>query len=87
MSDQANTVYKMEWVVINVIYLPPPSSPTVPPPVPQCSTIAVYNGSSNELANIVVNWHQAEVSSEYLVVGVSSSVVYVYVSSCVCMCT
>ena len=71
--------------MIDVMHLPPPSSPTVPPPVPHCSTTAVYNGSSNQLTDIVVTWHQAEVSSEYLVMGVSSSVVYVHVSSCVCV--
>ena len=44
-------------------------SPTVPPPVPHCSTTAVYNGSSNELTNIVVNWFKAEVSLECFIMN------------------
>ena len=44
-------------------------SPTVPLPVPHCSTTAVYNGSSNELTNIVVNWSKAEVSLECFIMN------------------
>ena len=42
-------------------------SPTVPEAVSHCSTTAVYNGSTDELTNIVVSWSKAEVSLECLI--------------------
>lgn len=57
---------RVEWLVITSIIV---ISPAVPEAVPHCSTTAVYNGSSDELTDIVVNWHQAEVSHECLVIS------------------
>ena len=51
-------------------------SPTVPEPVPHCSTTAVYNGSTDELTDIVVSWHQAEVSYECLIMAYLCVCVY-----------
>ena len=59
-------------------------SPTVPEPVPHCSTTAVYNGSTDELTNIVVSWSKAEVSLECLIMN---SGIPVCVCVCVCVCT
>ena len=54
-------------------------SPTAPEPVPHCSTTAVYNSSTDELTDIAVSWHQAEVSCIFINVCVQIHNVYTQV--------
>ena len=60
---------EVEWVVTANHILCDFLLHTVPPPIPHCSTTAVYNGSSDELTNIVVGWTKAEVSLECLILN------------------
>ena len=46
-------------------------SPTVPEAVMYCSTTAVYNGSTDELTDIVVNWSKAEVSFKCIMCAIA----------------